>query len=204
MQTIILATANKGKLREMSEILRGLPVKLSSLADYWDPVPSIPETGSTFLENATQKAAWVLARKGDVPGAAWVLADDSGLEVDALDGRPGVKSARFAGDRVDTAANNNKLLELLAGVPAGGRTARFRCSAVLMTGDGTCFSAEGVCEGAIAFAPGGSGGFGYDPLFVPEGFSQTFAELGPAEKNAVSHRGKAFRKVREYCHEQLR
>jgi XTP/dITP diphosphohydrolase len=203
MREILVATANKGKLREIGEILRMLPVKLSSLADYWDPVPTIPETGTTFHENALQKAVWVSRYMNMRRKVPWILADDSGLEVDALNGLPGVRSARFAGDAVDTAANNKKLLELLAKVPSGRRAARFRCAAVLMTSLRDYFEAEGVCEGTIAFSESGTGGFGYDPLFVPEGFSKTFAELEPAEKHAISHRGRALEKVRNYCHETL-
>lgn len=196
MVEIIVATGNRGKLREIRELLHGLPVTLSSLADYWNPVPSIPETGSSFLENAKQKALWVFGKKN-----SWVLSDDSGLEVDALDGQPGVRSARFAGENGDTAANNRKLLEMLADVPPERRTARFKCVAVLMTSDTSCFSAEGVCEGSITFAPHGVEGFGYDPLFVPDGFTRTFAELAPEEKHAISHRGKALEKVKKYCYE---
>jgi XTP/dITP diphosphohydrolase len=198
MQEIIIATGNRGKLREIEELMRGLPLALTSLADHWDPVPAIPETGETFLENALQKARWVFERKG-----VWTLADDSGLEVDALDGRPGVRSARFAGENSDTAANNRKLLELLADVPAERRTARFKCVAVLVGSALSYFSAEGVCEGAITFAPRGAGGFGYDPLFVPRGFSQTFAEIEQAAKHAISHRGMAFEKIKKHCHELL-
>jgi XTP/dITP diphosphohydrolase len=198
MREIIVATSNKGKLREISEMLDGLPVKLSSLADCWKPMPVITERGATFLENALQKARWVFERKG-----MWVLADDSGLEVDALNGLPGVRSARFAGENGDTAANNRKLLEMLARVPAERRTARFKCVAVLVTSAESYFPAEGVCEGTITFYPRGAGGFGYDPLFVPAGFNRTFAELTTAEKHAISHRGKAFEKLRKRCEELL-
>jgi XTP/dITP diphosphohydrolase len=203
MREMLVATANRGKLREIGEMLRALPVRLTSLADYWDPVSAIPETGTTFRENARQKAVWVLGHLHGRRKARWILADDSGLEVDALNGLPGVRSARFAGEAVDTSANNRKLLDLLAGVPAGSRTARFRCAAVLMTSADDYFEAEGVCEGTIAFSESGTGGFGYDPLFVPERLSKTFAELEPAEKHAISHRGKALEKVRDYCHETL-
>jgi XTP/dITP diphosphohydrolase len=205
MQEIIVATANRDKRREIGEMLRQLPVRLSSLADYWDAVPAIPETGGTFLENALQKARWVSGEMSRRQSGAWILADDSGLEVDAIDGRPGVRSARFAGEPADVAANNRKLLELLARVPDGRRTARFKCAVALITvPDGQYFSAEGVCEGTIAFSASGEGGFGYDPLFVPDGFTKTFAELKPDEKHAISHRGRALEKVRDYCREHLR
>jgi XTP/dITP diphosphohydrolase len=203
MNGILVATANRGKLREISDMLAALPVRITSLADHWDPVPAIPETGATFRENARGKARWVFEHGTAAAEGLWVLADDSGLEVDALDGLPGVRSARFAVEAVDTAANNRKLLECMAGVPAGRRTARFRCSVALMTSADDYFEAEGVCQGTIAFAESGTGGFGYDPLFVPEGCSVTFAELEPAAKHALSHRGRALAKVREYCHETL-
>jgi XTP/dITP diphosphohydrolase len=196
MREIILATGNKGKLREFREILTTYEVALSSLADHWDPVPSIPETGMTFEENALLKAQWVYDRK-----KMWVMADDSGLEVDALGGRPGVRSARFAGDNADTAANNRLLLELLADVASERRTARFKCALVLVTSADNYFTAIGVCEGTILFAPRGKQGFGYDPLFVPYGYMQTFAELGAAEKHVISHRGRAIGKVRNYLDE---
>jgi XTP/dITP diphosphohydrolase len=168
------------------------------VADYWNPVPSIPERGNTFSENALQKAMWVFGRKGQ-----WVLADDSGLEVDVLGGMPGVRSARFAGEGNGSEANNRKLLELMAEVAPERRTARFKCVVALVTAAKSYFFAEGGCEGMIAFEPRGAQGFGYDPLFVPAGFTQTFAELGPAEKHAISHRGKAFEKVRKHLHEIL-
>lgn len=196
MREIILATGNKGKLREFREILNTYDVALSSLADHWDPVPVIPETGMTFQENARLKAQWVYDRK-----KKWVMADDSGLEVDALGGRPGVRSARFAGDNADSAANNRLLLELLADVPPERRTARFKCALVLVTAAESYFTAVGVCEGTIASAPRGKEGFGYDPLFVPVGYTQTFAELGAVEKHAISHRGRAIEKVRDYLDE---
>ena len=196
MREILVATGNAGKMREFREILRDLPLTLSSLADHFHPAPSIPETGNTFLENALIKARWVFERK-----KMWVLADDSGLEVDALNGEPGVRSARFAGEAADSEANNRKLLELLGPREPALRTARFKCVIVLLESAENYFSAEGVCEGAIALAPHGSGGFGYDPLFVPSGFDRTFAELGAAEKHAISHRGKALERVREHLHE---
>ncbi|MBN1131001.1 MAG: RdgB/HAM1 family non-canonical purine NTP pyrophosphatase [Chitinispirillaceae bacterium] len=196
MNRIIVATGNQGKLGEIREILHGLPFSLTSLADHWDPVPVIPETGDTFLENARQKAAWVFERMG-----TWTLADDSGLEVDVLGGAPGVKSARYAGLDGNSAKNNRKLLRELDGVDFPLRTARFKCLVVLMTAADAYYSAEGVCEGRIIHIPRGNGGFGYDPLFVPEGFDRTFAEIGPLEKNAISHRGKALERLRRYLHE---
>jgi XTP/dITP diphosphohydrolase len=193
MRQIIVASGNAGKFREIREILHDLPLQLTSLADHWSPVPDIPETGDTFLENARQKAAWVFARRG-----VWTLADDSGLEVDALGGEPGVKSARYAGAGAGSEANNRKLLAALKEVPPERRTARFRCVIVLMTAADSYFTAQGVCEGRIIGAPRGDHGFGYDPLFVADGFDRTFAELEAAEKNPVSHRGGALQVLRRH------
>ena len=203
MQEIIIATGNKGKLREIKELLSDLPIAISSLADFWNPIPVIPETGSTFLENALQKAAWVFSQKTVEGKNRWVLADDSGLEVDALGGMPGIRSARFAGQNADYEANNRKLLKLLEGITPERRTARFTCVVVLCTSAEGYFSAVGICEGMIAFAPQGVKGFGYDPLFVPAGFSRTFAELEPEDKHVISHRGKAIKKVKNHCYELL-
>jgi XTP/dITP diphosphohydrolase len=192
MRPLIIATANGGKLRELRELLAGMPLAVTSLADHFSPLPEIPETGATFLDNALQKAAWVRQRMAD----RWVLADDSGLEVDALGGRPGVLSARFAGVHADSEANSRLLLELLAGVGEPRRTARFKCTAVLVVSAAQWYSAEGACEGTIADAPRGSEGFGYDPLFIPAGFDRTFGEMTSAEKHPLSHRGIALRKMR--------
>lgn len=195
MREIIVATSNAGKLREFRELLDGLALTLSSLADRFHPVPHIPETGKTFLENALLKARWVHEKT-----RLWVLADDSGLEVDALGGAPGISSARFAGEPSSSDANNRKLLEALSGIESARRTARFKCVIVLVTSAAEkYFSAEGVCEGTIALAPRGVGGFGYDPLFVPSGYNRTFAELDARTKNDISHRGKALKKLRGYC-----
>jgi XTP/dITP diphosphohydrolase len=198
MREILVATGNKGKLCEIRELLHGLPVTITSLADYWDPVPSIPETGTAFSENALQKAVWAFKQKG-----IWVLADDSGLEVDALGGLPGVRSARFAGEGAGHEANNRKLLELMADVPAGRRTARFTCFAALVTASADYFFTDGSCEGTILSEPKGIRGFGYDPLFVPAGFTKTFAELESADKHEISHRGKALEKMQRHLHELL-
>jgi len=192
VQKIIVATGNQGKLSEIKEILVDCNFDLSSLKDHFSPIPQIPETGSTFLENARIKADWVFEKTG-----IWSLADDSGLEVDALNGAPGVWSARFAGEECSSEENNQKLLRLLGDSPFEARTARFRCVIVLKTGKDSYLSTEGVCEGKIGFMPEGSEGFGYDPLFYPEGYDCTFAQLDSAEKNAISHRGKALKKLRE-------
>lgn len=225
MTTLVIATNNAHKVDEIRAIL-GDTLEYRTLRDL-PQAPTADETGATFAENARIKshgiARWLLANprfhsdllttaKTSPPDAAypssalgrspvWVLADDSGLEVDALAGAPGVKSARFAADELQLgsgnapdAANNAKLLRLLADVPAARRTGRFRCAlALTAVGDALdTFDFDGACEGTLGLAPRGPHGFGYDPLFVPDGFQETFAELGDAQKNALSHRGQAL------------
>jgi XTP/dITP diphosphohydrolase len=197
MRKIIVATGNMGKLREIREICKGLPFEITSLQDHFDPVPKIPEDGSTFLENARQKARWVYDRT-DI----WALADDSGLEVDFLGGMPGVHSARYAGEHADDRKRIEKLLAACEGCPADRRTARFRCVVVLKSGDDDEIAAEGTCEGRLGYEPKGSDGFGYDPLFFPDGYDRTFAELAAGEKNAISHRGKALNALRRILDER--
>jgi len=193
MKELIIATGNAGKVKEFREMLAGLDIVLTSLADRFDPLPDIAETGSTFCENAKIKADWVYGRTGGI----WSLADDSGLEVDALDGAPGVLSARYGGDGADAARNNEKLLNALRGVPEGRRAARFKCVLALKAGIDTYYTFEGTCEGRIIGKAAGNKGFGYDPLFVPDGFDRTFAQLGSEEKNRISHRGAAIKKLCE-------
>lgn len=189
---IIVATANLGKLREIRAVCEDILVSFKSLKDIWPDPPDIPETGSTFEENAAMKAEWVFSRK-----RTWTLADDSGLEVDALSGEPGVYSSRYAGEDQDNEKNIQKLLENLDGVASAQRSARFRCAMVLLGPDIDRCTVGGVCEGAITFTPRGSGGFGYDPIFIPEGYARTFAEMDRAEKNSISHRGKALSALKE-------
>jgi XTP/dITP diphosphohydrolase len=189
---LLLASANQGKLRELRTILDGLPVELVGLAEagLGEP-PEVEETGDTFLENALLKgrayAAW--------SGLA-AVADDSGLEVDALGGAPGVRSARYAGPGAGDHANLDKLLAALTGVPPERRTARFRCAAVLVDPAAGDWHTEAAWEGRLLDAPRGSGGFGYDPVFLPDGWELTSAEVDQATKDAASHRGKAFRALR--------
>jgi len=192
MKNIIIATGNAGKVKEFREMFAGLDISLTSLADHFTPLPDIAETGATFYENAKIKADWVYDNVG---GGVWALADDSGLEVDALDGAPGVFSARYGGEGATSAANNEKLLNELRGVPDHLRTARFKCVLVLKTGINTYHTAEGTCEGRIIEHAAGGKGFGYDPLFVPAGFDWTFAQLAPEEKNRISHRGAAVKNL---------
>jgi XTP/dITP diphosphohydrolase len=189
--TLLVATANPGKLREIQQILGGLPIALKTLADFPGIEPP-SEDAPTFEGNALKKAQHYARRTG-----LWTLADDSGLEVDALGGAPGVRSARYAGEDADDAANNAKLVAALAGVPAERRTARFRCAAVVSDGARILASAEGAVEGVIIDAPRGRNGFGYDPHFLLPQRGVTTAELPPAEKNRISHRGQAMRQIGE-------
>lgn len=187
MVKIVVASGNKGKLAEIRDILKGHPVDLIPMSDIWDPVPDIEENGTTFFENAFIKAEYVFKKSG-----LWALADDSGLEVDSLNGEPGVYSARYAGTQGDNEANNALLLSKLTGVPQHLRTARFRCVMVLKTGISSYITTEGTCEGTIGFELKGEKGFGYDPLFIPAHETLTFAELTSEIKNDISHRGKAL------------
>jgi XTP/dITP diphosphohydrolase len=198
MHQVIIATNNQGKLKEIKEILSGAPFELSSLKDHFNPVPSIPETGNTFLENAALKARWVFDRK-----RIWTLADDSGLEVDFLGGLPGVQSARYAGEHATDHDRVKKLLAALADYPVEKRTARFRCVIVMKFSDTDELVAEGTCEGSIGFAPEGRNGFGYDPVFFPKGHDTTFAQLDAQIKNAISHRGKALAALRRGLHDRF-
>lgn len=186
MARLVLASTNKGKLRELRQLLSGWPVELMSLADYPD-APPVVEDGDTFVKNAIKKAVSLARYSGEV-----ALADDSGLEVDALGGRPGVLSARFAGEQGNDSANNRLLLELMADVPQENRGARFRCAIAIAGPEGTIDTAEGACEGRIGYEPRGEGGFGYDPLFFIPEYGCTMAELSEEVKNRLSHRAMAM------------
>jgi XTP/dITP diphosphohydrolase len=192
MKELILATGNAHKVEEFAELLAGLPYKVQSAA-ICGGMPAVEETGSTFAENARLKAA-ALCRAA--PPGAEVLADDSGLEVDALDGAPGVYSARYAGVQASDEANVAKLLQALEGVPSKARSARFRCVLCRIGPEKQVEFFQGRCEGRIATAPRGKKGFGYDPVFVPEGYEMTFAQLGEAVKHQLSHRAMAVRAMR--------
>ena len=180
----IVATGNAGKLAEMRALLGDLPLALRSLADL--PRIELPPEGDDYAANAVAKARAVALATG-VPA----LGDDSGLEVDALGGRPGVHSARYGGPGRDDAARVALLLHELASVPEAQRSARFVCVVALVTPDGDSRMARGSCEGRILAAPRGAGGFGYDPVFAPEGRDVSLAELPADEKNRLSHRGRA-------------
>jgi XTP/dITP diphosphohydrolase len=200
---LIVATLNPGKLREFRELLEDLPFELHGLGELKVAAPE--ETGKSFLENALLKArhaaAAALAAGWHGPAAQGVaaLADDSGLEVDALGGAPGIFSARYAGEGADDAANNAKLKTVLAGIPAERRQARYRCALAFVSApaDDAPLVAEGVWEGCILEAPRGSGGFGYDPYFWIPRLGVTAAQLDRAEKNRLSHRGQALRALRD-------
>jgi XTP/dITP diphosphohydrolase len=184
---VVLASANPDKAAEISALLSTVPGL--ELLPRPDGVPDVDETGDTLLDNARLKAQALVAATGSA-----AVADDTGLEVDALDGAPGVRSARYAGEGARYADNVAKLLEALQGVPATARTARFRTVALVSFPDGSELATVGVVDGRIAEQPAGTGGFGYDPVFVPDGVGgRTFAEMTAGEKHACSHRGRAFR-----------
>lgn len=189
---IVLATRNKKKLEELKRITVGLPITILSLTDF-PGCPEVVEDLDSFEGNARKKANGVCRYTGKPS-----LADDSGLEVDALDGAPGVFSARYAGDAGNDAKNNAKLLAELSQVPDEKRGAQFVCCIALAFPDGRIKTFHGTVRGRIARELRGQDGFGYDPLFLPEGQIQTFAELSGAEKDALSHRGKALRVLAEF------
>jgi len=180
---LFFATANAGKLRELRELSQGLPLEIASLGDR-PGAAQVDETGDSFAANAILKAeAWARREGG------WALADDSGLCVDALGGGPGVRRARWSG--AGDAGNNARLLRELAGQPPERRGAEYRCALALSDGKDS-YLVEALCRGRIAAAPRGSGGFGYDPVFLPEGSVRSAAELEPEEKNRMSHRAQAL------------
>jgi XTP/dITP diphosphohydrolase len=195
---LAIASRNPGKIREILAICADWPVEWLTAADVPDALADVEETGQTYLENAALKARAVAAATG-VPA----LADDSGIEVDALGGAPGPRSARYAGEDATDEENLRTLIRALAGIPGSGRTARYRCVAAFATPKDELHSAEGICEGTLIGKPRGSGGFGYDPIFVPEGSDRTMAELPPEEKDRISHRGRAFRALRAALAESL-
>jgi XTP/dITP diphosphohydrolase len=188
MQRVVLASGNPGKLREFSELLVGTGLQVERQSDFGIEPPA--ETGTSFLENALIKARNAAQHAG-LPA----IADDSGIEVDALGGAPGVYSARYAGFGASDAANLEKLLRALAGLPDAGRSARYRCVIVYVrdADDDAPLVGEGTWEGRVIDAQRGTGGFGYDPSFVPTGELRTAAQMPAAEKHAVSHRGQALR-----------
>lgn len=186
MDELIIATKNAGKAKEFQQFFAQLHIRVKSLLDF-DDLPDVEETGTTFAENARIKAE-TIAELLDMP----VLADDSGLEIDALQGRPGIYSARYAGVDKDDEANIRKVLEEMQSVPMEKRTARFVCVLALAEKGKETVITEGYCEGKIALHPAGENGFGYDPIFIPEGYTNTLAELNPSVKQEISHRRHAM------------
>ncbi len=189
MKEIVIATQNKGKVAEIVLALSKLPVKVLSLSDF-GTIPEAVEDGISFQENAVLKARHYAKYTGKA-----CLADDSGLEVDALQGAPGIYSARFAGETATDEDNNEKLLAELTGVQTDKRTARFRCVLAFVDSDETILTTDGVCPGIISTKMQGTGGFGYDCLFYVPELKKTMAELSKTEKNAMSHRGQALRSM---------
>ena len=184
---IVAASRNRHKIEEIEAITKKFGMRIISRDEAGIPPVEIEEDGQTFEENSFKKASEIMKLCGQI-----TLADDSGLMVDYLNGAPGVYSARFAGEEGNDAKNNEKLLKLMEGVPADKRTAKFVSVITMVYPDGTVLTARGECPGTILTAPAGDGGFGYDPLFVPEGYEKTFAQLTADEKNAISHRAVAL------------
>jgi XTP/dITP diphosphohydrolase len=191
--TLLLATQNKGKLKELRQLLADLPLDLYSLSDF-PAIEVVPETGLSFSENASLKAVGYARQTGML-----ALADDSGLEVEALDGAPGLLSARYAGEGASDTVRTAKLLDELSGIPAEKRSARFVSAVAIADREGEVLNVFiGTCDGRIDFAPSGSGGFGYDPVFLPSGQEQSFGQLKPEIKNQISHRARALLAAREF------
>lgn len=195
MVKLLIATHNPGKIEEYEELLAGLPLELTYPAQEGLDI-EVAETGASFAENARLKAAAYTRASGLV-----ALADDSGLEVDALGGEPGIHSARYAGTGASDKERYRLLLEKLREVPWEERTARFRCVIAVATPGGQVHTAEGICEGIIAFAPKGEHGFGYDPVFYLQEYGKTMADLPPETKNKISHRARAVQRAREILEE---
>lgn len=190
-RNLLIATRNNKKKRELQSILSSWDINILTLDDM-ETMPEIIEDGVTFVDNAVKKARTIAQLSG-----CTTLADDSGLEVDALGGEPGVYSARFSGPEADDNKNNRKLLDMMRDVAAEERTARFICVIAVAAPDGSVQTVEGVCAGKIGMYAKGENGFGYDPLFIPAGFDRTFAELADDEKNRISHRGKALQEAKK-------
>jgi len=186
---LVIATSNQHKLKELKALLQDFPLTILSLNDFPD-IPAVVEDGKSFYENARKKAVTVARHTDKI-----TVADDSGIQVDALDGKPGVYSARFAGADATDEANNSKLLEELKDVPPDKRGACFTCVLVIAQPDGDTAFVEGECRGSIIYESRGDYGFGYDPLFLVPEYNKTFSEITPEEKNKVSHRARALRKL---------
>lgn len=192
MSSIVIATHNEGKAKEFESLFSQFQIKVKTLKDYPE-LGEIEETGTTFEENAKIKAETIANALGKI-----VIADDSGLMVDALDGRPGVYSARYAGEEKSDEKNNEKLLGELEGVEEANRTARFYCALAVATPLEETNLVSGTCEGRITYETAGDNGFGYDPIFFVESLGKTMAELTKEEKNKISHRANAIRNLEEF------
>ncbi len=188
-ERLAIASRNAHKLRELGRICADWPVEWVTVENA-DPssFPDVEETGETYLDNALLKAREVATALG-LPA----IADDSGIEVDALGGKPGPRSARYAGEDATDEQNLEEMMRAMRGIPSGGRIARYRCIAAIAWPDGRDLHAEGTCEGTLVTKRRGERGFGYDPIFVPEGWEETMAELTDEQKDRISHRGRAFR-----------
>ncbi|HLR03746.1 MAG TPA: XTP/dITP diphosphatase [Virgibacillus sp.] len=196
MEQIIIATKNQGKAKEFRTFFDEFGIQALSLNDFGERIPDVEETGETFKENAALKAEQIASLMNQP-----VISDDSGLEIEALDGRPGVYSARYAGMDKNDQANIDKVLTELKDIPEGERQARFVCMlAVAIPNQPTHFE-QGSCHGKIAFEQNGVNGFGYDPIFIPEGYTETLAQLTPEEKNRISHRRHAFANIESWVKE---
>ena len=198
MPTLLIATTNPGKIKEITSLLEGLPYDVIGLNDLPDSYEVVEETGKTFTENAIIKSEYYFAQTGILS-----LADDSGLEVDALDGAPGIYSARFAGEGATDADRVVKLLEELQTIPPENRGAQFVCSIAITGFDEGTKTFEGIAHGVVAQAPRGENGFGYDPIFEDVATGKTFAELNRTEKSLSSHRGKSLMLAREFLISRL-
>lgn len=198
MERIIAATRNLDKIEEIKKIMEGLGLQVITEEAAGIFPLDVEETGDTFEKNSFLKAEAVMKSSGAV-----TIADDSGLEVDCLDGAPGVYSARFAGSNGDDCANNKKLIDLLRKVPKKERTGRFVSVITMMFPDGSRLVARGQVEGRLILEPRGENGFGYDPLFIPEGYRETFGQLPAELKNKISHRSKALEMLKELLDEKL-
>lgn len=197
MKRIIFATGNEGKMKEIREILAELPVEVLSMKEAGIQA-DIVEDGKTFEENAVIKAKAIAELSGEI-----VMADDSGLEIDYLNGEPGIYSARYMGEDTSYRIKNNHLIQRLEGVPEEKRTARFVCAIAAAFPDKTVWTTEGVVEGIIGYEEKGENGFGYDPIFYLPQYGCTSAQLPPEKKNELSHRGEGLRKMREILKEKL-
>lgn len=194
---LVIASTNAHKIQEIKAMLQDLPLDIKAVNEV-DPLPAIVEDGDTFEANAIKKAVETAKAVGYL-----VLADDSGLAVEALQGQPGVYSARFAGEPSNDQRNNDKLLDLMAGLPIEQRVARFHCVIAVAWPSGEVKTYSGSCEGTIGFSPQGDHGFGYDPLFQVPGYDQTFAQLGEEIKNQISHRSRALVQLKELFHQDF-